>query len=346
MTESDITPPEPDFGETPPDSTFDSYDDQTVDESSEAEILADQEIAGDGWSGSDIEEAYQRALEAMEEIEPPADDSSTAEMPSEELLDQEEPVASLDDDGEATASTTGDVIESGDAASAETAGSSSAEEVDAVSKVDSGDKEPAAAPVEPVTKSVCLSRGTEPTPKPAPVEDYSNVSPPQVLEAALFVGGNPLTARKIVGLLRGSYDVEFVEQAIDELNAAYAAQGRPYEIRLGEGGYRLELRAEYDRLRHRVYGSAPREVRLTQEVLEVLALVAYRQPIAQEEIEGYGKQNAGNLLRQLIRRDLVAFERGPGGRKDLRYHTTDRFLSVFGLARIDDLPQAEDLAKK
>ena len=147
-------------------------------------------------------------------------------------------------------------------------------------------------------------------------------------------------------LLRGSFDLAFVEQTIDELNTAYVAQARPYEIRLGEGGYRLELRPEYDRLRHRVYGSGPREVRLSQDVLEVLALVAYRQPVSQHEIESHGKQNAGNLLRQLLRRDLIAFERGPGGRKDVQYHTTARFLSVFGLGNLEELPQAEDLAKK
>ena len=83
-----------------------------------------------------------------------------------------------------------------------------------------------------------------------------------------------------------------------------------------------------------------------QDVLEVLALVAYQQPISQKDIESHGKDNAGNLLRQLLRRDLVSFERGPGGRKDLQYQTTPRFLSVFGLACLDDLPQAEDLAKK
>jgi segregation and condensation protein B len=87
-------------------------------------------------------------------------------------------------------------------------------------------------------------------------------------------------------------------------------------------------------------------VRLSQDVLEVLALVAYQQPISQADIEAHGKQNAGNLLRQLLRRDLVAFERGSGGRKDVRYHTTARFLSVFGLGSLDELPQAEDLAKK
>jgi segregation and condensation protein B len=189
-----------------------------------------------------------------------------------------------------------------------------------------------------------LAQGTERAAQSPPEE--LNVSPPQVIEAALFVGGGPLTARKFCALLRGSFDLAFVEQTIDELNTAYVAQARPYEIRLGEGGYRLELRPEYDRLRHRVYGSGPREVRLSQDVLEVLALVAYQQPVSQQEIESHGKQNAGNLLRQLLRRDLVAIARGAAGRKNVQYHTTARFLSVFGLGSLAELPQADDLAKK
>ena len=72
-------------------------------------------------------------------------------------------------------------------------------------------------------------------------------------------------------------------------------------------------------------------------MLEVLALVAYHQPISQKEIESHGKDNAGNLLRQLLRRDLISFERGHGGRKDLQYKTTGRFLSVFGLAGLEEL---------
>lgn len=296
------------------------------------EPVGEPEIGGEGWSGADIEEAYLKALHAMEDIpgepgeaevtaegsEPPQSKSFVAEA----LPVPDAPPAAGSPPSELSAS--------------ETAPPQPAPEFPVVQAVE----------IEPTNPSgMRLARGTERHPQAA-LDQNSNVSPVQVIEAALFVGGAPLTARKICALVRGSFDTAFVEQTLDELNAAYLAQGRPYEIRLGEGGYRLELRPEYDRLRHRVYGSGPREVRLAQDVLEVLALVAYRQPISQKEIESHGKENAANLLRQLLRRDLISFERGPLGRKDLQYQTTPRFLSVFGLAGIDDLPQAEDLAKK
>jgi segregation and condensation protein B len=299
-----------------------------------AELTPEAEIGGDGWSGADIEDAYRKALEAMENI-PWEETVSAADGGS--LPVDRPPVAVGEADNSPIA---------GDAAPADTnaqipvAESSAIGDESESSTVTSDDRPKPLPPGGPR-----LAAGTLP-PERDFYGDSVQVTPPQVVEAALFVGGIPLTAKKICALLRGSYDAAFVEQTIDELNEAYRAQGRPYEIRLGDGGYRLELRPEYDRLRHRVYGSGPREVRLSQDVLEVLALVAYQQPISQADIEAHGKQNAGNLLRQLLRRDLVAFERGSGGRKDVRYHTTARFLSVFGLGSLEELPQAEDLAKK
>jgi segregation and condensation protein B len=299
---------------------------------SDAEPLSEPEVTGEGWSGADIEEAYLKALQAMEDI--PWEEGVTA-------AEAVEPAAGPD------AVTEGAIAETDPAANAPLPAA-------AVNTVDAAPPAPPTPADSPAAISQAdtmpvagprLAKGTRRAEAESP-EQHLNVSPAQVIEAALFVGGGPLTARKIAGLLRGSHQTKDVEQTIDDLNDAYVAQARPYEIRLGDGGYRLELRPEYDRLRHRVYGSGPREVRLSQDVLEVLALVAYRQPITEKEIEGHGKQNAGNLLRQLLRRDLIAFERGPGGRKDLHYHTTARFLSVFGLGTLEELPQAEDLARK
>jgi segregation and condensation protein B len=292
-------------------------------------------LGDEGWSGSDIEEAYRKALQAMEdvpwEVSLPAQDADGPESPPStavQIVPQEDVAA-----GDPVPATVTPPTEEAPSEVVPTAPQTPADSA----AIQSTDAAPTAGPR--------LAKGTRRA-EQGLADERLNVSPAQVIEAALFVGGGPLTARKICGFLRGSYETRDVEQLIDKLNDDYVAQARPYEIRLGEGGYRLELRPEYDRLRHRVYGSGPREVRLSQEVLEVLALVAYLQPISEKGIEGHGKQNTGNLLRQLLRRDLIAFERGPGGRKDVQYHTTSRFLSVFGLGSLDELPQAEDLAKK
>ena len=107
------------------------------------------------------------------------------------------------------------------------------------SAVDEG--EPAsgiASPAEPEPGSSSPSADEETRPEPA-----------QVIEALLFVGGQPLTAKTICGLLRGDFDADFVERAIEEMNLRYSRQNRPYEIRPGEGGYRIVvLRGEYEPL--------------------------------------------------------------------------------------------------
>jgi segregation and condensation protein B len=169
------------------------------------------------------------------------------------------------------------------------------------------------------------------------------VTPGQVIEAALFVGGGPLTTKKLSTLLSGENKKETVEQTIEELNRQYADEDRPYEIALVEGGYRMRLRSDFERIRNRVFGLGPKEVRLSQESLEVLALVAYRQPISRQQIEAAGKENSGGVVRQLLRRELIAIERDEKRRKDIKYKTTSRFLSLFGLGSLDELPQADDL---
>jgi segregation and condensation protein B len=178
-------------------------------------------------------------------------------------------------------------------------------------------------------------------------DEETRPEPAQVIEALLFVGGQPLTAKTICGLLRGDFDADFVERAIEEINLRYSRQNRPYQIRPGEGGYRIVLRGEYEPLRNRVYGFGPKQVRLSQETLEILALVAYRQPIGRKKIEEIAKRSAGSALRQLAERGLIFLERPDGTpANEAQCHTSPRFLQLFGIARLDDLPQIEDLNYK
>jgi segregation and condensation protein B len=171
-------------------------------------------------------------------------------------------------------------------------------------------------------------------------------TPRQIIEACLFVGGDPLTSKRMSVVLRGEFDADFVDREINELNRLYAVEERPYEIRSGEGGYRLTLRDEFERIRHKVYGLGPKEVRLSQEALEVLAVVAYHQPVKQARVEELGKPGCGPILRQLVRRELIAIARDPEHPKDVNYITTSRFLSLFGIGSLDDLPRLEQVTYK
>jgi segregation and condensation protein B len=174
------------------------------------------------------------------------------------------------------------------------------------------------------------------------VDGVRRVSPREVIEAAIFVGGSvALTARKLASLIGNDVDNRVAVSLVDSLNQSYARENRPYEIRLNEGGYRLELREEFSDISTRTFGLGPRDVKLSPDVLEILAFVAWNQPVAKETLETVDRPNAMSLLRQLLRLQLVELQRTGGRRTDVSYVTTTKFLKLFGLKSIGDLPTAD-----
>ena len=168
------------------------------------------------------------------------------------------------------------------------------------------------------------------------------VSPRAVIEAALFVGGDvSLTARKLASLIGKEADGRLAVRLIDQLNEDYTAENRPYEIRLHEGGFQLEVTEEFSEVKARTFGLGPREVRLSPEVLETLAFVAYNQPVSRTELEETSRKNAMTYVRQLIRLKLVEVERNGRRKADAVYRTGQRFLDLFGLKDLSELPQAD-----
>lgn len=165
----------------------------------------------------------------------------------------------------------------------------------------------------------------------------------QILEAALFVGGEPLTSKKLVGVLGDGFDRDYVEHALHELNVLYDQERRPYEITLVEGGWIMKLRHEYEPIRHKVYGYGPKEIRLSQEAIQVLSLIAYHQPISKEEVEKHLGSRPNGVLSQLLRRELIQLKRDPEDKSNVNYETTSRFLQLFGLGSLAELPRAGDL---
>jgi segregation and condensation protein B len=159
----------------------------------------------------------------------------------------------------------------------------------------------------------------------------------------LFVGGAPLSPTRACEVVRGLTPQGF-SQAIAALNRAYREQGRPYRIQPRDQGYELALRPEFALVRERLLG-ATREARLSQPAMDTLALVAYRQPVTRQEVDSLRGAESLGLLRQLVRLGLVAVQRGEAGQKDVCYGTTARFLRLFGLRNLDDLPRTQDVRK-
>jgi segregation and condensation protein B len=177
-------------------------------------------------------------------------------------------------------------------------------------------------------------------------ENGNDSAPPpvkRIVEAILFTGGAPLSAVRALEAVRGLTQTQLAE-IIDELNRAYRLQGRPYRIQLRDQGYELTLQPRYRTVVDRLYGST-REARLSPQALDVLSLVAYRQPATKQEIESLRGLESGSQLRQLVRLGLVALQRGEADQKEVCYSTTARFLKLFGLHSLDDLPRTQDLQK-
>jgi segregation and condensation protein B len=196
--------------------------------------------------------------------------------------------------------------------------------------------------------------GAEPPPavarEVAPQEDEPSsnhaceVSPRTIFEAMLFVGhpqNEPLTAATVASMMRGVLPEE-VDELVIELNEEYAQDGAAYRIASIDAGYQLQLLPQFAPLHDKLLGRV-REAKLSQAAIDILAVVAYQQPITRAEIDKLRGKPAGAMLGQLVRRDLLRIERPDTKPREPRYFTTERFLNLFGMTTLDDLPRSQEL---
>ena len=157
------------------------------------------------------------------------------------------------------------------------------------------------------------------------------------LEAVLFLTRDPISSRKLsryVGLADGTEARSMVRQ----LNQMYDSAGRAFRVEEVAGGFQLLSRAVFApwlrRLQH-----TPQETRLSAPALETLAVVAYRQPVIRADVEAIRGVSCGEMLRQLMERNLVRISgRSEELGRPYLYTTTRRFLQMFGLQSLDKLP--------
>jgi len=162
------------------------------------------------------------------------------------------------------------------------------------------------------------------------------------LEALLFATDTPLTMGRLKALFPDAGARE-IRAAMTELAREYDAQERAFTIVEFGGGWQLATRPEYAPLVQRLY-RGKRFVRLSQAALEVLAIVAYRQPVTRMEIEEIRGVQVSGVLATLQERNLVTVV----GRSDavgnpLLYGTTREFLNHLGLKGLHQLPPLPEL---
>jgi segregation and condensation protein B len=163
-----------------------------------------------------------------------------------------------------------------------------------------------------------------------------------MVEAALVAADEPLTAKRLAAAagLAGAAEARQLAARLREL---YDADGTAFQVEEVAGGYQLLTRAEYHPWLTRLRRSSP-ELRLTPAARETLAIVGYRQPITRADVEGIRGVQCGDVLGQLMEKGLLRI----AGRDDslgrpVLYGTTKKFLQLYGLKSLKELPQAEGL---
>jgi segregation and condensation protein B len=161
------------------------------------------------------------------------------------------------------------------------------------------------------------------------------------LEAIIYAADEPATVEQLASVLGEEKLV--VRAALDELVASYASDERGVEIRAVAGGYRVYTKPQHHDLVRRFIKSLRPPLRLTMPALETLAVIAYKQPVTQPEIQEIRGVNCAGVIETLLEKRLVT----TAGRKQvigrpILYRTSKDFLMRFGLGDLDELPSLKE----
>lgn len=163
-----------------------------------------------------------------------------------------------------------------------------------------------------------------------------------VLEALLFAADEPLPLERLAELV--GIEPAAASEIIAGLNRTYAETGRAFRVNRLARGYQLYTLPEFAEWVRRLYDNQ-HVVRLSRAAHEVLAVIAYNQPITKPEIEKLrGVDSAGPIMTLLERGLIVTAGRAKKPGSPFLYRTTREFLRYFGLDSLDDLPRMDEIS--
>lgn len=162
------------------------------------------------------------------------------------------------------------------------------------------------------------------------------------VEAALFAADEPLTPRKLAAAAELT-DGNEARRLIERLKSFFDQDATAFQIEEIAGGWQLRTRPNFHSWLVRLRRTNP-DPRLSAAALEALAIIAYRQPIVRADIEAIRGVQCGEVIAHLMEKGLVRI----AGRDDslgrpVLYGTTRKFLQMFGLNSLKDLPEVEQL---
>ena len=164
-----------------------------------------------------------------------------------------------------------------------------------------------------------------------------------VVEAVLFASDEPLSAERLANIVGTT--ARQIRRHIETLNEKYKTSNNAFAIEQIAGGYQMLTLSQYNNWLRKLL-RARDDSKLSPAALETLAIIAYKQPVIRADIESIRGVAAGEMIRSLMYKGLVKIV----GRAEvlghpMLYGTTKKFLEVFGLNSLKDLPKAEELKK-
>ena len=165
-----------------------------------------------------------------------------------------------------------------------------------------------------------------------------------IIECLIFTSELPLTADKIRNVIEDISKKE-IKELIEELMEEYQNQDRGIFIREVAHGYQFCTKSEYSLWVQKFRKTKP--YHLSQALLETLAIVTYKQPVTKAEVEAVRGVDCTGVVKSLMDKKLVTIL----GKKDVigrpfLYGTTPKFLEVFGLEKLANLPSIEEIEKQ
>lgn len=166
------------------------------------------------------------------------------------------------------------------------------------------------------------------------------------IESLIFVAEEAISIADLKYNLDSHFNTKFkiveLEDMVSKLIDKYSSDDHAIEIIAIANGYKFMTKPAY----HNTIGTYLKnntKRKLSRSAMEVLSIIAYKQPVAKSEIEFIRGVNCDYSVQKLLEKDLLEIKgRDPGPGRPLLYGTSDKFMDYFGLKSMDDLPKPKE----
>lgn len=164
-----------------------------------------------------------------------------------------------------------------------------------------------------------------------------------IVESLLFSSDRPLGLGTFKQVFHGTnLKIKDIKKILEHMQSVYADQTRGVTLEEINGGW--QLRTKVDNMDFLRKLAKVRPFKLSGPALEVLSIIAYKQPLVKSEVDEIRGVESGHLIRALMEKHLVSFQGKselPG--KPMQYGTTRKFLEIFGLRNLRELPSLDEI---